>query len=255
MQITIVEHGELGSRLARALALEHRVHLLLSQEPTREAEGIDSTLQEEAALDRCLTHSTGLTVTDSIPEAVRHADHIIFTSPVEYGGLHERYNALICEATVADAVTYNATATIAIHTLVPPGFSDRLAREYGLHRTVHASLMHGVNSARGSRLTLGGPSPEARAHAKILQRALGGQYRGHMISRKESEAVALLAAKLDLAAPNAIQRVAQYAHQLGLNHRVLVRCLGLMAAVSTSARNNQGHTRPSPLNGLTLRAH
>lgn len=251
MNITIVEHGAFGMRLARALSQRHRVHLLRSQEspPNELPVDLASTVAREPHGDR----STGLVVTDETNIAFRHADHIVFTPPVEYGGGHQRYNDLLCEVTLQDALTYNATATVALQTLVTPGFSDRLSREFRLPRIVHVHMAEpGTRGPTGhadrGQIVIGGPADAANAHAMLLRQAFGDHFRSLLVERTESEAVAVLAAQLDLSTPLAIRQTTAYARQHRLNARVLIEGLGLLTPVSGSTSVSKGTTEPAPLN-------
>lgn len=250
MQITIVEHGPPGMRLAKALSRHHRVHLVRSQEsapnePLAELDGVE-VHQGYLEAPEC---TAGLWVTDANNIAFAYADHIIFTPPVEYGGQHQRYNALVCETTLLDALSYNATASIALQTLVPPGFTDRLSNKLGLSRLIHAFLdlpSMRSNTDRG-RLVLGGPAQAATDHAALLRQALGDRFRNILVERTESETVTLLAAQLDLSSPSSIRSVIEHAQQHDLNARVLIECLGLLRPLKGTAGAHPGTTQPAPL--------
>ena len=110
---------------------------------------LDGAVTHVPALD-LQAHPNGLIVTDAINTAFTFAEHIIITPPIEYGGRHKRYNAILCEATLLDALTYNTTASVAVQTLVPPGFCDRLARQFGVAPLIHAFLSPPAQTAARS---------------------------------------------------------------------------------------------------------
>ena len=250
MNITIVEHGALGLRMARAFSRHHRVCLLRSQESMPGEPPVDPASM--VACGRPGDRSTGLVVTDATNTAFQHADHIIFTPPIEFGGGHLRYNELICEVTLQDALTYNATASFALQTLVTPGFSDRLSREFRLPRLVHAHMAapsaHNTHShADQGQIVIGGPLDAANAHARLLRQAFGDHFRCLQVHRPESEAVAVLAVQLDPSIPSAIRQAAVYARQHGLSARILIECLGLLKSVSGSVAASSGATEPASM--------
>lgn len=260
MNITIVEHGPLGLRMARALSRNHRVHLLRSQEsaPNEPLAELDGAVTHVPALD-LQAHPNGLIVTDAINTAFTFAEHIIITPPIEYGGRHKRYNAILCEATLLDALNYNTTASVAVQTLVPPGFCDRLARQFGVSPLVHAFLSPPAQTAARSstdrgQLVLGGPGTTAADHAALLRQAFGDRFRDILVDRSVSETVALLAAQLDLTSPQAIRHVLEHAQQHSLNARVLIECLGLLRPLKGAADASAGATQPAPLGGQARRA-
>lgn len=252
MNITIVEHGSLGLCLARNLSRYHRVHLLRSQEsaldePLAELDGVLTPVDQQGLQN----DETGLVVTDATNIAFAHADHIIITPPVEYGGRHERYNALLCEATLQEVLTYNATANIALQTLVPLGFSDRISREFSVPRLVHAFLSPPAQSpalsrADHGRLVLGGPASIATDHASLLRQAVGEHFRDILVDRSLSESVALLAAQIDTSSPHAIRQVLAHAQRHGLNGRVLIECLGLLIPVRGASESSAGIIYAAP---------
>lgn len=254
MNITIVEHGTFGLRLARALSGHHRVHLLRSQESTPDE--LPADIGPTVACGQTGERSTGLVVTDAISTAFIKADHVIFTPPVEYGGGHHRYNELLCEVILQDALTFNATASFALQTLVSPGFSDRLSHEFRLPRLVHAHMREPLpqdtyRHADRGQIVIGGPADAANAHAALLRQAFGDRFRSLQVQRPESEAVAVLAAQLDLSVPSAVRQTTVYARQHGLNARVLIECLGLLKPVSGSFAASSGATEPAPLGART----
>ncbi len=262
MNITIVERGSLGLQLARALSLRHFVYLLRNREDSTDDTSEVSANRTSTDMARAVhPPANGLVVTDAIDLAFSYADHIIVTPPIEYDGVHARYNALLCEATLQDVLMHNATASVALQTLVPPGFSDRVAREFGARRLLHVfmtpdSVVYDSLGAGNRLVVIGGPQPEAVFHTTLLQQAQGAPLSTVLVDRKTSECAALIANQLDLASPDAIERVTENAEQYGLDAGVMVECLGLR-----SLKPNEGtgpsltkHVRHPPQDGASAHA-
>lgn len=131
----------------------------------------------DPAMEEVMTcEKLSLSATSDPAIAYADARYIIVATPTDYDPQKNYFNTLSVESVIAQARSYNPTATIVIKSTIPVGFTRQIRQARGDENIIFSPefLREGQalhDNLYPSRIVVGGHSAEARHFAQILKEA------------------------------------------------------------------------------------